>query len=154
MCPPVRLPLCQRGAFPGFPFPVSLSSLPGKTPPVCPGPGPGRWVRGLGLGCFPEDPGLARGQVLLLLCSFLGLPAVLPVLLGTRLTAGLVRDGWSAASDTEPEGLGFLPFRLGDLAVQFFALRRPVPISSRIRAGSALWLPALLVSARPVASAS
>ena len=44
------------------------------------------------------------------------------MLLGTCLTAGLVRDGGSPACDTEPEGLGLLPFRLGDLAVQFFAL--------------------------------
>ena len=63
-----------------------------------------------------EDLGLAGGLFPLLVGSLPGLPAVLPVLLGTRLTAGLVRDGGSAASDTEPEGLGLLPFRLGDLA--------------------------------------
>ena len=36
VCSPVRLPLCQRGAFPGFSFPVSLSPLLGKTPRFAP----------------------------------------------------------------------------------------------------------------------
>ena len=47
---------------------------------------------------------------------------VLPVLLGTYLAPGLVRDGGSPACDTEPEGLGLLPFRLGVAEFVFLAL--------------------------------
>ena len=77
---------------------------------------------------FSEYPGLSGWQLPLLLGSLPGLPAVLPVLLGTCLTAGLVRDGGSAASDTEPEGLGLLAFSLGDLALQLLAAWLLVPI--------------------------
>ena len=59
---------------------------------------------------------------------FLGLPLCVPallaypVLLGTYLAPGLVRDGGSPACDTEPEGLGLLPFRLGVAEFVFLAL--------------------------------
>ena len=55
-------------------------------------------------------------------------PAGHPVLLGTRLTACLVRDGGSPACDTEPEGLGLLPFRLGVAELLFLALRPLGPL--------------------------
>ena len=49
-------------------------------------------------------------------------PAGLPVLLGAAEAARLVRDGGSPACDTEPEGLGLLPFRLGVAEFVFLAL--------------------------------
>ena len=48
---------------------------------------------------------------------------VLPVLFGTCLAPGLVRDVGSPACDTEPEGLGLLAFSLGVAAFVFLALR-------------------------------
>ena len=50
-------------------------------------------------------------------------PAGHPVFFGAGGAAGLVRDGGSPACDTEPEGLGLLPFRLGVAEFVFLALR-------------------------------
>ena len=100
-----------------------------------------------------EDLGLAGGLLPLLIGSLPGLPAVLPVLLGTYLTPGLVRDGGSPACDTEPEGLGLLVFSLGVAAFVFLALRSG-PSSARTRAGSAPWLRPRQVWAPPVALVS
>ena len=79
------------------------------------------WWTGLGLG-FSEALCLARGLFPLLGGPFLGLPlcvpelSAYPVLLGTCLAPGLVRDGGSPACDTEPEGLGLVPSVLGAAA--------------------------------------
>ena len=62
--------------------------------------GPGRLsseYAGLSGGLFPLLPGFLTGLLV-----------VLPVLFGTCLAPGLVRDGGSPAFDTEPEGLGLL----------------------------------------------
>ena len=113
------------------------------------------WWTGLGLG-FSEALCLARGLFPLLGGPFLGLPlcvpalSAYPVLLGTRLTARLVRDEGSPACDTEPEGLGLLPFSLGRGGVCFPC----APASARTRAGSALWLRPRQVWAPPGALAS
>ena len=48
-----------------------------------------------------EDLGLAGGLLPLLIGSLPGLPAVLPVLLGTSLTPGLVRLGHAVAVTAE-----------------------------------------------------
>ena len=53
-------------------------------------------------------------------------PAGHPVFFGAGGAVGLVRDGGSPACDTEPEGLGLLPFRLGDLAEFVFLALRPL----------------------------
>ena len=50
-------------------------------------------------------------------------PAGHPVFFGAGGAVGLVRDGGSPACDTEPEGLGLLPFRLGVAEFVFLALR-------------------------------
>ena len=75
-----------------------------------------------------EDLGLSVCLLPLLPGPLPGLLVVLPVLLGTYLAPGLVRDGGSPACDIEPEGLGLLPFGLGKAAVQLLALRRPLPV--------------------------
>ena len=55
-------------------------------------------------------------------------PAGHPVFFGAGGPAGLVRDGGSPACDTEPEGLGLLPFRLGVAEFVFLALRPLGPL--------------------------
>ena len=111
------------------------------------------WWTGLGLG-FSEALCLARGLFPLLGGPFLGLPlcvpalSAYPVLLGTRLTARLVRDGASPACETEPEGLGLLAFSLGVAAFVFLALRPLGPLQlvlvpvllSGFDLGRCLWL--------------
>ena len=84
--------------------------------------GPGRGFAARTGRLSSEDPGLSGILLPLLIGSLPGLPAVLPVLLGTSLTPGLVRDGGSPACDTEPEGLGLLAFSLGVAAFVFLAL--------------------------------
>ena len=75
-----------------------------------------------------EDLGLAGGLFPLLPGFLPGLPVVLPVLFGTYLASGLVRDGGSPACDTEPEGLGLLAFSLGVAVFVFLALRPLGPL--------------------------
>ena len=94
-----------------------------------------------------EDLGLARGLFPLLGGSFLGLPlcvpalSAYPVLLGTRLTARLVRDMGSPACDTEPEGLGLLAFSLGVAAFVFLRVDSGKGQDRTLSPLSAFWPP-------------
>ena len=64
----------------------------------------------------------------LVLGVFLVLPSAYPVILGTGLTATLLRDGGFSAVDAEAEPLGLVPPCLGVTASSLFALRRLGPL--------------------------
>ena len=90
---PCTSPTLPARGIPWFFLPSVPEFFARQNAPVCPGPGPGRWVRGRGLaGCLVS---LIDGRLL-------GLPPAHPMILGAGLTPGLVRDGGSVAGDAEP----------------------------------------------------
>ena len=64
--PPYVSHIARTGQFQAFSVLRGPESFGRQNVPVCPGPGPGRWVRGPGSGRLSENSGLAGGLSFLL----------------------------------------------------------------------------------------